>query len=84
MTTTDTNLEEGRNIFWGSYWEECQDRDLVLSFPGHHEALVAVSLNFKSAHGVHTPQFLPRQTHCLAAHTYIVQFSPNKNMGTWL
>lgn len=51
--------EEGRNIFWGSYWEECQDHDLVLSFPGHHEARVAVSLNFKSAHGVHTPQFLP-------------------------
>lgn len=57
--TTDTNLEEGRTIFWGSYWEECQDLDLVLSFPGHHKVRVAVSSNFKSAYGVHTPQFLP-------------------------
>lgn len=78
MTTTDTNLEEGRNIFWGSYWEECQDCDLVLSFPDHHEARVAVSLKFRSAYGVHTPVSTPTDSLSCCTHLYSTIFPKQK------
>lgn len=84
MTTTDTNLEEGRTIFWGSYREECQDLDLVLSFLAiiKCESLFHQILKVRMVCTNHS--FYPDRLTVLLHTPIIVQFPPNKNMGTWL